>query len=115
MLMVALPSLRVLCSDGCAPVSDHVVTPAEEPACHDGRGDSTAPAPVDPAEGCAHGGASSSPVVRPVGNGAPDQVETLVVSRTPHPWPEAAPLPASPVRPQAPVFLPSGFPPPLRC
>ena len=115
MLLVALPSLRVLCSDACEPGSEHVATHAQESACHDGRGDSTAPAPVDPAEGCAHGGVSSSPLVRPVGNGAPDQFEALVASWTPHLQLGAAPLPAQPFLLLPPVLAPSGFPPPLRC
>ena len=111
-LLLALPSLRVLCIDSCASAPGDAVTRADEPACHDSRG--RAPAPADPAGGCTHGDASTSPVVRPVATAAPDEVETFLASWWPHPRPGVAPRPVVADRPVAPAYLPSAFLPPLR-
>ena len=108
-LLLAMPGLRTLCADYCPPAPN-----AEEPPCHDGRGDPAAPLPGGPIDGCAHGAALSSTAARPALDGA-DTPSAAPVYGHLQGHAVAEQHPAVATGPAVAAFAPDRFPPPLRC
>ena len=109
-MLLAMPGLRVLCADSCPPAER-----SEEPPCHDGRTDSPAPRPGDPADGCAHGDALSSTSARSLPDGAAAGGEMLVASWSLHGRSAVDRRLALAGRPAAPAFSSDCLLLPLRC